>query len=304
MRKRTKIFVIGSVIQLLLLSITLIAIYRFQSSVIQNITGDWVWAYEKSMFVDNYDDDMLKCVVIIDEFEEDKFLSFTDTIVAQNWGKFTPYRVKRNIIYPSRFIYTKVDSVRFANEWIVVNKWEATSFSMIGKDTLVVDNIYDRQYYSRLLPKTQVRFDSILFVSDRWDYGTNPVMSMMIHSDGRVFFHGEDFTEKQGFYSGILSEKQSKSILNKLQQIDLDSVTTEYGNAMFNTDFYAVMIYSKGEKRHAVLYPENYEQFLELGIFLHYLIELYKWVDLKEVPPFEFKEREEIFYIIPPLIPK
>ena len=294
-RYLSKIFIVGSAVQLFLLSVTLSTVYCRQSSAIQNITGDWEH-FERRY--ENYPKDT--CEIIMDEtilFEKtDFFLSFTDSTVAINWSDYVHYRIEQNIMNPSILIYKKQDSIKVPRYGevmrIAVNEWDTLPFRVIGKDILEIDN---HRLYRRLLSKTQVHFDSILFASEGC-YGYCPIMSMMIHSDGHIFFHGGKLTEKQGYYLGVLSKSQLESILNRFQQVDFDSIDSYYEPCV-DCESRSMIIYSEG-KRHRIHVSGNYSEPMELSILLHYLIELYKWIDLKEVLPFELKDIEEMF---PPL---
>ena len=283
MKCLSKIVIIVSVVQLLLLVITLVTVSFRQSSVIRNISGDWVYEFVEPK-------GLPEGVVFIRE--ENRFLSFTDSTVAMNGGDFLPYRIKQNIIKPSVIIYKKKDSISVTRYGeitrIAVNEWDTLPLRVIGK-AIEID-----QLYHRLLPKTQVHFDSILFMSGGC-YGSCPVFSMMIHSNGRVFFHGEKYTEKQGYYSGVLSESQSKSILSKFQQVDFENIGSNYGVGADGHSRH-LEVYSEEKKRYvSVMF--NYEP-MELSILLHYFMELYKWIDLEEVLPFNIPSP-----LPPPLLP-
>jgi hypothetical protein len=224
------------------------------------------------------------------------FLSFTDSTVAMNWDDFTSYRIEQNIINPSIIIYKKKDikEARYDGEItrISVNEWDTLPIRVIGD---ALDDIYNYRIYRRLLPKTQAHFDSILFVSGGC-YGSCPIFSLMIHSDGRVFFNGEKYTEKNGYYMGVLSQSQSKSILHKFQQVDFDSIIKSE-RIVADAHSCNLIIYSEGQKRQIRIddVHELDHEPAELSILFHYLIELYKWVNLEEVSSFKFKDIEEIF---------
>ena len=299
MRNRLKIFFVISVVSLFLLSVILTVKYSRQISVIQNITGDWVWKIEE-FEKPKYDTE--SPIITPEPHERRRFLSFTDSTVAINRTEFIPYRIKRNFISNS-LIYKKQDSIEIVPRnydgkftRIIVSEWDTLHFRVLRENVIEIDN----RLYRRLLPKTQVSFDSILFAS-KGCYGLCPIMSMMIHTDGRVFFHGRKFTEKQGYYSGVLTKIQSESILKKYQQVDFDSIDSEYGRGWVDAHSCSVVLYSEGKKK--VIHIGNYDDYevpVEFGVLIHYLIELYKWVDLEEVSPYKFKDIEEIFPPPPP----
>jgi hypothetical protein len=121
-------------------------------------------------------------------------------------------------------------------------------------------------------------------------------MTMMIHSDGCVFFHGIAYTEKQGHYSGVLTKSQSESILLKFQQVDFDSISSEFGSGWIDAHSCFVKLYYEGKKHPIfVLAYRHNEGPLEFGVLIQYLMELYKWIDLKQVAPYEFNDIEELF---------
>jgi len=209
MRNLLKIFILLGVVSLFLLSVILTVTYSRQSSVIQNITGDWVWEYEE--FEKSEYDPESSIVTLVDIVPDpDKrrlFLSFTDSTVAINRTEFTPYRIERNFICSSNLIYKKQDSTKIVPRSysngkftrIIVSDWDTLHFRVLRENIIEIDN----RLYRRLLPKTQASFDSILFASEGC-YGLCPIMSMMIYSDGRVFFTEKNLRKNkdiiQAFY--------------------------------------------------------------------------------------------------------
>jgi len=284
MKRFRKIFIVGSVVQLFLLSVTLTTIYRHQSSIIRNISGDWVYEFVE-IEPENYPEGWVVEINLRLPEEDRFFLSFTDSTVSINRSEFLPYRIEQNIINPSIIIHKKEDIIKKTRMTrygevarIAVNEWDTLPLRVIGEIIKV-----DQLHYRRLLPKTNTHFDSILFMSGGC-YGYCPVFSMMIHSNGRVFFRGESFTEKQGYYSGVLSESQSKSILSKFQQVDFENIDSNYG---VGADAHSrhLVVYNEG-KKHNVSVMFDYEP-MELNILLHYFMELHKWIDLEKVLPFD-----------------
>ena len=234
------------------------------------------------------------------------FLSFTDSTVGiWNWGDFLPYRVEKDIV-----ISKKEDTIRDTSYGkilrIVVNEWDTLLRFQGIKDTLKINIIRDIWYTSeeqqklyRLLPKNANMFDSILFVSTMC-YGYCPAMRMMIHSDGRIFFHGKEYTEKQGYYSGILSKNLLESIINKFRQIDFNNIDSTYIAGYTDSQSRHLLLYREGKRQHIEVYGFEKEP-VELDVFLRYLIEFYKLVDFKEVSPFKFMDIDNIFPMPPPI---
>ena len=310
MRRISKVFTIVSVVQLFFLSVALVALYHhqpsvirniladigafgkqmifpyyYQSSVIRNIAGDWVYEFVEPEYPEGYEGVVM---IRLSNSGDRLFLSFTDSTVAMNWGEFVPYRIEqnKNSNNPSIIIYKKQDSIKMENYGeitrIAVNELDTLPLTVIGRE------IETDRVYRRLLPKTQAHFDSILFASGGC-YGACPVFSMMIHSDGHVSFHGGKCTEKEGYYSGVLSESQSKSILKKFQQVDFDRIDSIYGEHVVDDHSRYMILYSEGKKRLICVFS-FYDEPMELSILLHYFTELYKWIDLEEVLPFRYKD--------------
>ncbi|MDR0233158.1 MAG: DUF6438 domain-containing protein [Dysgonamonadaceae bacterium] len=284
LKKHFRVLIVVSTVQLLLISVALVTGYYRQAAAIRNldIIGDWVW--EPKEFFDTESGHVVRMVII--EPERKGFWSITDSTIVDNWGDFLPYRIEQNFIH-ANIIIKKNDSImKIRNKItgdreikrIVVNEWDTIPLFQI---------IQELREHNRLLPKTQLHFDSILFIS-KGCYGACPLFSMMIHSDRRVFFYGERYTEKQGYYSGVLTQSQSESILKKYQQVDFDNIDSEYGRGWVDAHSCNVILYHEEKKR--IIYVGSYDDYdgpVEFGVLLHYLMELYKWIDLKEVPPFE-----------------
>ena len=232
------------------------------------------------------------------------FLSFTDSTVAiWNWSDFLSYRIEQDVV-----ISKKEDTIKRAGYGevmrITVNAWDTLlRFQRIG-DTLKIDFFEDTYYNTvvqqklyRLAPKNTDTFDSILFVSTMY-FGNRPAMELMIHSDGRTYYHGKQYAEKQGYYSGLLSKNMFETILTKFRQVDFDKMDSNYMEGITHAQSRHIVKYDKGKRHHIHVYGFEDEP-LELNILFRYLMELYKVTDLKEVSPFTFMDIEKIIPIIP-----
>ena len=112
-------------------------------------------------------------------------------------------------------------------------------------------------------------------------FGTCPSMYLEIDSMGNFFFEGKNFTEKEGLYSGILSDDELKIIKSEINSIQLDKLSELYMARWTDDQTCGVSIKTKDKTYESSAYGFNNEP-VELRILFHKLMELYKTIELKK----------------------
>lgn len=235
-------------------------------------------------------------------------LSFTDsTIGFFDWGDFEKCYIKSDtIFFETRDKIKRDNSKSSDSNWSPgIKRINVKGTDTLGKysfkqDTLVLEYISDdfysdeKTWFIRLKPKREILFDSI-FLKTSICYGLCPSMELMIDCRGDFYFKGKAYTEKLGNYHGQLSRELIDLINEKFQQLDF----TEYDSAYFAR-------HTDGQTRYLVVYHENIRENiqiyghesepLEVNVFLHYLTELYKWIDLEKMDSeIQFEDIERLY---------
>ena len=134
-----------------------------------------------------------------------------------------------------------------------------------------------------------------------------PEMYLEIDRHGHLFFYGNSFTEKEGYYSGTLSPGEFEFLKSQLNCIVLDSLQRDYTMDITDTQTRGVMIKTKD-----TVYESNVNEDgqapIELNIFLYQLMGLYKRTELIAdstiAKKFEFEEFQTRGLLPAPPVPK
>lgn len=112
-------------------------------------------------------------------------------------------------------------------------------------------------------------------------YGTCPSMYLEIDKLGNVLFKGRSHTEKEGLYSGKLSEIEFEIIKSHINGISLNKLEKMYSTNWTDDQTCGILIKTKNNAYESSVYGFDQEP-IELRMFFHKLMELYKNTALKK----------------------
>lgn len=214
--------------------------------------------------------------------------SFNNNKCSYIWpsGNFATYQLKNNTIVISDTIN------RRKKKNVEVYKFKIDEFKN-GLMTLITDtstlnshfkysdsSLLDTFHLKKLKNSYNNKFSSIEFESSRC-FGSCPSMKLNIDSLGNVQYEGRAYTEKNGYYTGMLPDDKMETLIRKIDYINLDSIKPNY-SAMWTDDqtLKLTMKFDKGLVKTRV-YGFNNEP-IELRILFNELMEMYKSIDMKQ----------------------
>ncbi|NOU61997.1 DUF6438 domain-containing protein [Marinifilum caeruleilacunae] len=272
----------------------LLPFFSFSQKVNENLIGDWV------------------------SLETRYILSFTNsTIGFLDWGEFQEcYTKSDTIFFESPDIikkdYSYLDSIERKP---VVKRTVVTGIEVLGGykingDSLTINVINDNLFFDlklhkfkKLEAKNSIDFDSI-FIESSWCMGLSPSMEIKILSNRDFYFKGKMYTEKLGNYKGRLSDDLHRLVSDKIRQLDFNSYDSAYFAGHTDGQTRNLILYHNGNRERIQIYGHEAEP-LELNVFFHYLTELYKNINLKELNfELEFEEMERLYPKPPPPLSK
>ncbi|MER2996985.1 DUF6438 domain-containing protein [Pontibacter populi] len=129
-------------------------------------------------------------------------------------GNRTTYKVNNDTVS----IFNRTDSV-----WIdlPIARITLDTMSVRGDDSFV--NFRRANYNLKDAPT----FDAIV-LSTSGCYGSCPISSTMISSDGKVLFFGAKYTTKEGLMEGNITEKMYKKLQENFQKSGIDTLDERY----------------------------------------------------------------------------
>lgn len=161
---------------------------------------------------------------------------------------------------------------------------------------------YDELELTKMTPVNQYKFDRIAFYSTVC-YGLCPVMYLEIDGQGNLFFHGMQYTEKEGFFKGKLGKKDFDLINKKLNAIHLDSLDKHYFAGWTDDQTCGMRVKIGNDIFESSAYGVD-EEPVELRFLLQKLITVYKTADLKSdstlIDQFQFKDFSSLIEPPPP----
>lgn len=247
-----------------------------ENNFIENIIGDW-----KSVNV-----------------EERISFSFEESVCA--FRSSTP-KAFYKIISDSTLILN--DSV--TNKWDEWNYKYTFTINYLSKDSLVLTPIEKdtrNLFYhlkdtsksfslKKIVKKNDFKFERIGLYSSMC-FGTCPSMFLEIDSFGNFLFDGGYGTNSSGFYLGELSLKQLNLIDKKINQIDLNKLKSDYDARYTDAQTICLKVLFPKDSIETKVYGYSSEP-IELRMLFHYLMELYKEVELKP-EEYEFQVLDNI----------
>lgn len=226
-----------------------------------NIKGDWVGKKDSS-----------------DDANKRPVFSFNDSTGKLHvpWTDEIRYSVKANKVY----IYRGTDSTEYKMS-------DTFTILKINNDSLILkndkDSIHQLIQLRKIQPQNYIRPSKIYFVSSGC-FGSCPSMFLEIDSLGKLIFDGKLYTKDIGFYSTQLTSSVYNTILQKIQNIKLDSLKRNY-EANWSDDQTCEIHILTGHKEFITTVYGYDKEPIELRILINYLMELYEHVNLKRYSP-------------------
>lgn len=222
-----------------------------------NIKGDWVGKKDS-----------------LEDANKRLVFSFNDST-----GKlYTPWthEIKYSVLGNKVVIYRGTDSTEY--------KMSGTfTILKIDNDSLVLKNEEDSIHQLIQLRKIQqqnsIQPSKIYFASSGC-FGSCPSMYLEIDSLGKLIFKGRSFTKNIGFYSSQLTSSIYNTILQKIQNIKLDSLKRKYEANWSDDQTCGIHILIGNKEIFTTVYGFDKEP-IELRILINYLKELYEHVNLR-----------------------
>jgi hypothetical protein len=141
-------------------------------------------------------------------------------------------------------------------------------------------NIGDTILLQKIQKKNSLIPEEIYFSSTNC-YGNCPVMKLKIDHEGSYHFWGSDYCKIQGMYSGVLDKSKYQLLINKIQNLPIDSILPRYDVNQHHYPKYGVLISAKQKQFISCLYGSG-EAPIELDVLFNYLMNLHSYFDTKK----------------------
>ncbi|MDR2840832.1 MAG: DUF6438 domain-containing protein, partial [Paludibacter sp.] len=157
------------------------------------------------------------------EFFNGFYQTVNDTITGKRMskycGSFVPYRMQDGDIFIKNI---------YNNNWEFYGK-----FINLSNDTLAlaIDDTTTVKF-SKLSYNTDTipDFDQIIYSSSGC-YGSCPIIDVSVDKNGEVYFQGEGYVSKIGFYNGRINNTKQKYIFDKFRKANPINLLKSYENS-------------------------------------------------------------------------
>jgi len=207
--------------------------------------------------------------------------TFEDSLCSQDvFGDFAPYRITNDTLAifstdPSGGGWYKIVQLTSDTLHLLPVNFKTKRFvNDYGRNNI------DTLFLQKVRGKNSVDISKIYFTSTGCFF-TCPSMKIEIDSSGNIKFWGEFGTIKEGGYAGILQSSIYSNLVRQIQNINLDSLKTDYRAGWTDDQTCCIQIKLKNRIIKSCAYGYDKEP-VELRILFHKLLEIYKMVDLKE----------------------
>jgi hypothetical protein len=237
--------------------------------------------------------------------------SFEDTLCTylDPWGEYTNYRIKDSLLFIKETNFRReIDTISNQQTYvfkIVTFGNEKLRLIPYSKETEVLLDQYndfkkDTVTFYKVKTKNNIVPSKISFFSSVC-YGICPSIIIEIDSSKRILYYGYAFTEKKGGYKGIISSRQYSIILNKIRNLELDSIKEDYSASWTDDQTCGIVIDYENKSLYSRVYGFDKEP-IELRILFHKLMEVYKSIDLERdsINVSDFKHGDMFYRIFPP----
>ncbi|GAA4305592.1 hypothetical protein GCM10023183_19940 [Nibribacter koreensis] len=191
---------------------------------------------------------------------------------------------KRRALYigSESVFHVQNDTLRIFNP--TDSTWILRTIYKLNRDTLsffhteeIVCTFIKKNFNLETAPK----FDKII-VSTSGCYGSCPISSTMIESNGQVTFYGERYTSKLGTYHGKISRARYLELQKKFQKADLSNIGTHFSDGVTDNEELTVT-FIRGDSIYKTITDYAHSGPLELRWALHEARNLYQTVQLKPI---------------------
>ncbi len=158
-----------------------------------------------------------------------------------------------------------------SEDTLVLKPLDEKAYNLIGKRKYLI------LYSASSMIDENFQFEKLSFTSTSC-YGTCPVMKIEIYVSGKVYFQGEEHTDKyKGLYKGKLKAFELKDFKNLLKRSAIDKMTsrTDY---LTDLPTYRLIVYYNGKKKDITTHTfPSYNKDL-----LDYLLNIFKNIKLRK----------------------
>lgn len=226
--------------------------------------------------------------------EKRTILSFSDSLIGfYAKGEFQKYITKNDVIYYESIDELKPDLTKKTGSRIdlsikrnIHSGFDTLGNYKISNDTLTINGyesgytmVYGKQSFVRLNEVNSVVFDSILLATSMC-FGHCPSMEIKVYPNGKFYFKGMAYTENRGSFMGILPSEKTDLLIKKVQQLNFPEYLSSYFSGFTKEQTIILIIYHSKKKEIYQVQGRSKEP-LELDVLIHYLMELYKHVELQ-----------------------
>jgi hypothetical protein len=262
----------------------------------EKIQGDWV----SDIFPSKWKD-----VRFIFSFED----SLCTYLYA--WGEYTNFKIKDNLLLIKETNFDIEDSLKNKQTYtfkIIKLNNDTLQLNPLTEETKLLFNSYDKINsdtitFLKVKAKNNIVPSNVTFLSSMC-FGSCPSLIIEIDSSRKVKFYGHAYTKLEGGFKGIIGFNDYSFILNKIRNIQLDSVKENYSSGWTDDQTCGIVIDYNNKSVHSRVYGFDKEP-IELRILFHKLIEIYKSLDLEKdsIDLSKFKHYEMYSTIVPPSPP-
>ncbi|MCJ8153560.1 DUF6438 domain-containing protein [Chryseobacterium sp. SSA4.19] len=200
------------------------------------------------------------------KFEKDKKTNENNTLY---FGEKTRYKIKGDsllIFNPAENNFNVSRIVSMTKSKIILEQKNKSLISLVS---------YSGKKFSN------PPIDKII-VSKSPCLGSCAINSSIVDNSGNLFFYGESYNSKNGFYKNTVSNQKSKEVFNELQCVDINNLKTEYTIPVTDLSSESITFVLKGKIIKTVYNYGNASPF-ELRRLIRNISYLYQNIPLKRI---------------------
>jgi hypothetical protein len=266
--------------------------------------------FKEKQTIDKIQGDWISDIIKSDLDERRLIFSFEDTlcIYGYAWGEYTRFEIKEDLLLIKEAKFNQRDIPKNKKTYVFKILTLSDDSLVISATTKETKELYDHYVdfkadkiiLHKVKKKNSIIPSKISFFSSRC-YGTCPSILLEIDSSKKVSFYGYAYADKEGGYTGKISMKDYSFILNKIRNLQLDSIKEDYSANWTDDQTCGVVIDYQNKVLHSRVYGFDKEP-IELRILFHKLIEVYKQINLQKesIDLSNFKHKEMYNKIVPP----
>jgi hypothetical protein len=236
--------------------------------------------------------------------------SFEDTMCTYlyAWGDYTHFKIEDGKIYVKESDLRSRDSKENKQTFvfrIADLSVERMQLMPDTKETLQLFEYFenlkiDTISFYKVKQKNNIIPSRISFISSGC-MGSCPSLVLEIDSSRNVLFYGYSYSKLRGGYKGIISSGEYSLLVNKIRNLELDSIKEEYIADWTDGQACKVIIDYEDNSFSSFVYGHDKEP-TELRILFHKLFEVYKGIDLKKdsIELSSFMHKEMYYKMVPP----